>query len=217
MKLIFRSELKFFTIFTTLSGSSLSNFAADLANLEVLNLSNNRLSNLSRVKLPRLLHLDISENRFSKWSVAPLPHCHVVNAAGNQLISISEIEFGSPRITILNLAENFLVETPAKLRFLSILNCSNNSIEHLKTNSIFLNKVRYSLIHEISDIFSDNQGSTDRQTILLILVQSEVWNSFSVLVRSGSRFLNFSRFGMVRADLRFLKFFWSWSGPVSNF
>ena len=60
-------------------------------NLEVLNLSNNRLSNLSRVKLPRLLHLDISENRFSKWSVAPLPHCHVVNTAGNQLISISEI------------------------------------------------------------------------------------------------------------------------------
>ena len=111
-------------------------------NLEVLNLSNNRLSNLSRIKLPRLLHLDISENRFSKWSVAPLPHCHVVNAAGNQLITISEIEFGSPRITILNLAENFLVETPARLRFLSILNCSNNSIEHLKTNSIFLHKVR---------------------------------------------------------------------------
>ena len=143
--------ITFFTIFTTLSGSSLSNFAADLVNLEVLNLSNNRLTNLSRVKLPRLLHLDISENRFSKWSVAPLPHCHVVNAAGNQLISISEIEFGSPRITILNLAENFLVETPARLRFLSILNCANNSIELLKTTSIFLNKVRNSLIHKTSD------------------------------------------------------------------
>ena len=126
-----------------LSGSSLTSFNVDLPNLEVLNLSNNRLSNLSRVYLPRLLHLDISENRFSKWSVPPLPHCHVINAAGNQLISLSEIEFSSPRITILNLAENFLVETPAQLRFLSILNCSNNSIAHLKTNSIFLNKVRF--------------------------------------------------------------------------
>ena len=188
----------FFTNFTTLLGSSLSNFAADLVNLEVLNLSNNRLSNLSRVKLPRLLHLDISENRFSKWSVAPLPHCHVVNAAGNQLISISEIEFGSPRITILNLAENFLVETPARLRFLSILNCSNNSIEHLKTNSLFLNKVRYSLIHEISDISSDNQGSTDRYTI---------WSWYSVGTVSGFSWSGMVRFStysaLVRAGPRF--------------
>ena len=106
----------------------------------------------------------------------------------NFLVSISEIEFGSPRITILNLAENFLVETPARLRFLSILNCSNNSIEHLKTNSIFLNKVRYSLIHQTSDISSDNQGCTGGLEKFLEpgMVRFQVSKFFSV--RDGSIF-----------------------------
>ena len=69
------------------SKCSLRQFCANLPNLQVLNLSGNRLSDLTQIFTPNLIHFDVSENRLARYDAFKfnLPLCHFLNASGNQL------------------------------------------------------------------------------------------------------------------------------------
>ena len=149
---------------------SLRQFRVSLPHLEVLNLAGNRLAELSGAYLPRLVHLDVSENRFASFDRSPhLPWCHYLNISGNQLIQLDQLHQQLPRLVELQAAENFLVAM-AKLAYVSVVNMSNNSLEQIKLCSLFVTHLDVS--------FNSIEASSDQEPLITPLMETDglQWN-----------------------------------------
>lgn len=82
----------------------------DLARLTRLNLSNNRIKNMSVFStddvFPNLKWLDISNNKFNEWPGFKCPKLDYLNISGNKLEKVNEGWAGHPTLRIISAADN---------------------------------------------------------------------------------------------------------------
>lgn len=94
------------------SYNGLSDVAAlkDLNRLTRLNLSNNKIKNMScfatEEAFPNLKWLDISNNKFNEWPAFRSPKLDYLNISGNKLEKVNDQWVGSASLRILSAADN---------------------------------------------------------------------------------------------------------------